>query len=303
MKSVLHRPILPVLALCAAVFCALGTTARAQFMTNVTLNKSTYLTYEAVEATVTISNRSGGDVVMGGPNGQAWLVFEVIDPNGDRVPQLRVPSDDTIVFKSGTSISRKILVSDYHTFSEYGSYSISASVYHPPSQQYFSSNRARATFTDTRPFWGKDNPFGVPLGLPGAGQIRHYELSILRDTERTYLYVRLLDDKTGIKLATFSLGICIMVADPQILLDSNNMLHVLFMAAPQIYAHVIIDTQGRLAKRLYYREIKTNRPQLTVQPDQSIVIQGGEPYDPVAAAAGGSEAPKGRSIGAKPPGL
>ena len=302
MKPVFRRPLLPVLVLCAVALCLLSTSARAQFMTNVTLNKSTYLTYEAVEATVTISNRSGADVVMGGPNGQAWLTFEVTDPAGNRVPQLRVPSDDTIVFKAGATISRKILVSDYHTFSEYGSYAIAASVYHPPSQQYFSSNRARATFTDTKPFWGKDNPFGVPLGLPGAGQIRHYELSILRDTDRTYLYVRLLDDKTGIKLATFSLGTCIMVADPQIVLDSNNMMHVLFMAAPHIYAHVIIDTQGRLAKRLYYREIKTNRPQLTVQADQSILVQGGEPYDPTVPAAG-SEAPKGRSIATKPPGL
>lgn len=301
MNSAIRRPLLRALTL-GAVLWTLGSTAHAQFMTNVALNKDTFLTYEAVEATVTISNRSGADVVMGGPNGQAWLVFDVVDPAGNRVPSLRVRSDETLVFKAGANISRKILVSDLNSFSEYGVYSITASVYHPPSQQYFSSNRARATFTDTKPFWGKENPFGVPLGLPGAGQIRHYELSVLRDTEHTHLYVRLVDDKTGLKLATFSLGTCIMVTDPQITLDSNNMLHVLFMAVPQTYAHVTIDTQGQVVKRLYFREVKGNRPQLFVQEDQSIGVQGGEPYDPVAAAAGAG-APKGRSIGTKPPGL
>lgn len=301
MSPVIHRSFLRTLVL-SCVLWALGSTAHAQFMTNVALNKDTYLTYEAVEATVTISNRSGADVVMGGPNGQAWLMFDVTDPAGNRVPSLRVRSDEVLVFKAGTTISRKMLVSDYHSFSEYGVYSVTASVYHPPSQQYFASNRARATFTDTKAFWGKENPFGVPLGLPGAGQIRHYELSVLRDTERTYLYVRLVDDKTGLKLSTLSLGTCIMVADPQITLDSNNMLHVLFMAVPQTYAHVTIDTQGQVVKRLYFREVKGNRPQLIVQQDQAIGVQGGEPYDPVAAAAGAG-APKGRSIGTKPPGL
>lgn len=302
MTPALPSPLRVLLALCL-ISCACAPAVHAQFMTNITLNKSTYLTHEAVEATVTIENRSGADVVMGGPNGQAWLIFDVTDPTGNRVPSLRIRSDEVMVFKTGASIKRTILVSDYHAFSEYGSYSITASIYHPPSQQYFSSNRARAMFTDAKPFWGRDNPFGVPLGLPGAGQIRHYELSVLRDTERTYLYVRLIDDRTGLKLATFSLGTCIMVADPQITLDSNNMLHVLFMAAPHIYAHVTIDTQGRLVKRQYHREIKTDRPQLVVQTDKSIGVQGGTPYDPVAAAAADAAGAKGRSIGAKPPGL
>lgn len=283
---------------CALLF-AFCSPARAQFMTNITLNKETYLTYEAVEATVTISNRSGADVVMGGPGGQSWLSFEVTAPDGRPVPAMRTRSDEPIVFKSGATISRKVLLSDTHPFSEYGAYTIAASIYHPPSQQYFASNRARVNMTDSKPFW--EQRYGVPLGLPGAGQIRRYALCQLRDTERTYLYVRVLDDKSGSKLATYALGICIFVADPQVTVDSQNMLHVLFMAAPHIYSHVIIDTQGQLTKRRYYKEIKTNRPALTVQADGSIGVQGGESYDPTTEGAGG--APKGRSIGEKPPGL
>lgn len=282
-----------------AVLFLLCLPARAQFMTNITLNKGTYLTYEAVEATVTIANRSGTDVVMGGPNGQAWLTFEVSAPDGSRVPAMRSRSDETLVFKSGTTISRKVLLTDTHPFTEYGNYTVTASVYHPPSQQYFSSNRARASFTDAKPFW--EQSYGVPLGLPGAGQIRRYALCQMRDTDRTYLYVRVLDDKTNLKMATYALGTCIMVTDPQVTVDSQNMLHVLFMAAPHIYSHVTIDTQGQLVKRRYHKEIRTDRPQLFVQPDGNIGVQGGEPFDPTTEGAEGT--PKGRSIGQKPPGL
>ncbi len=289
-------PLLRVLALGLVILAACP--ARAQFMTNLALNKTTFLTYEPVEATVTISNRSGSDVVMGGPNGQAWLAFDVTDPSGTRIPALQLRTDETIVFKAGATISRKVMVSDYYSFSEYGSYGIIASVYHPPSQQYYASNRVRAAFTEVKPFW--EQSYGVPLGLPGAGQIRRYALSLLRDTEHTYLYVRVLDDKTSLKLSTYSLGTCIMVADPQVTLDSNNKLHILFMAQPHIYAHATIDTQGRLEKVTYHKEVQTNRPRLVVEKDQSIGVAGGEFMDPSATAPA---APRARSIKDKPPGL
>jgi hypothetical protein len=293
-RTILFRVILAGLAYVAAC-----TDASAQFETNITLDKASYLTYEPVTATVTIRNRSGSDVVMGGPNGQAWLGFDVSDPSGNRVPPVRLRTDETIVFKAGSTLQRSITVSDYIPFSEYGSYGVTASVYHPPSQQYYASNRVRVSFTDVKPFW--EQSFGVPLGLPGAGQIRRYALCLLRDTEHMFLYSRVLDDKTGIKLITFCLGTCIMVADPQVTIDSSNKLHVLYMAKPHVYAHAIINTQGRLDKPIsFHKEVQSDRPQLVVQKDQSIGVLGGALYDPTAPER---PATKARSVKDKPPGL
>jgi hypothetical protein len=298
MNSIPRRLVSRVFILCL-LLGGMSPAARAQFMTNVALDKPSYLTYEPADATVTISNKSGSDVVMGGPNGQAWLTFEVTDPNGNRVPPLRLRTDETIVFKAGATLQRTIRLSDYLPFSEYGSYGVTASVYHPPSQQYYASNRVRVSVTDVKPFW--EQSYGVPLGLPGAGQIRRYALCLLRDTEHTNLYVRILDDKTDIKLSTFCLGNCIMVADPQVTIDSANMLHILFMAKPQIYVHAIVNTQGRLEKApTFHKEVPTSRPQLVVQKDQTIDVLGGTVYDPTAATTSGTKA---RSIKDKPPGL
>ncbi|HSJ03789.1 MAG: hypothetical protein ACAI34_20885 [Verrucomicrobium sp.] len=287
--------------LLALVLGGFATNVQAQFLTNVTLNKSTYLTYETVEATVSIQNRSGSDVVMGGPNGLAWLAFDVVNPAGNQVPTVKINTDESIIFKAGATISRKVLLTDTYAFSDYGMYTVAASIYHPPSQQYFISNRARAQFVDARPLDIPNLSFGVPTGLPGAGQIRKYTISVLRDTERSYMYVRLLEEKTGLKLATFSLGTCILVTEPQVTVDRENKLHILFMAAPHIYAHVCVDTQGKVIKRAYHKEIKSDRPELVVLNDQTIGVTGGVPYDPSAPVVDAK--PQGRSIKQRPPGL
>ena len=171
-----------------AVMLALAATpvvVNAQYETGIKLNKDTYLTHENVEATVTVTNRSGADVVMGGPNGDAWLSFDITDPNGKSLPPMRFNSEENIVFKAGNTISRKINLGEQFTFGDQGTYGVIAQVYHPPSQQFYASNRVRANFTDANPFWKPS--FGVPPGLPGAGQIRRYELSLLRDAEHTNL--------------------------------------------------------------------------------------------------------------------
>ncbi|RBP37679.1 hypothetical protein DES53_11361 [Roseimicrobium gellanilyticum] len=285
------------LLLLLSVFAAVP--ARAQFETQLRLNKQNYLVGEVVEATVTIINRSGADVVMGGRNGQSWLSFEVNGPDGSQVPMMRSRADETFVFKAGATYRRKVLVTDTHPFTEYGNYGVCALIYHPSSQQTYQSNRMRATFVDSKAFW--DKTFGVPMGMPNAGQIRRYDLVLVRDTQHTYLYARLVDQNTNIRLATYAMGPCIMVANPQMTLDSSNTLHVLFMTVPHTYAHMTMDSQGKVHLVGYHKEIKSNRPQLVVQADQrTIGVTGGQVYDPNSPAAAG---PAVRSVGDRPPGL
>lgn len=272
---------------------------QAQFATQAIVGKANYLIGEAVEVTVSIVNRSGADVVMGGANGQSWLSFDVSGPDGAQIPMMRSRADDTFVFKAGTSISRKVLVTDTHPFMEYGNYMVAANVYHPPSQQSYTSNRVRVSMTDTKAFWSQ--PFGVPTGMPGAGQIRRYELVLLRDTERTHIYARMLDDRSNMKLSTYALGQCIMVMNPQVTVDATNTMHVLFMTQPHIYMHVSMDPQGKMSAPTFHKEEGTNRPQLAVNADQrTIGVAGGHVFDP---SMPDPTAPKRRSVGDRPPGL
>jgi hypothetical protein len=285
------------LAFCLLLLAACPA-ARAQYEITLKLNKESYLTYEGVEATVTVMNRTGADVVLGGPNHTPWLSFGITDPHSRPVPPMRFHSEENIVFKAGSTISRTIPLTEQFTFSEMGNYIVVANVYHPPSQQYYASNRARGSFMNSKPFWSKS--FGVPLGLPGAGGIRRYDLSVLKDLDHTNLYVRVVDEKSGVNLATFTLGGWIRVADPQLTLDKENKLNVLFMTLPHIYSHVVVDTQGNIVKRRYYKEINTNRPRIVVDPGLNVVVEGGESYDPTVDVP---TRPTGRSIKDRPPGL
>jgi hypothetical protein len=282
------------------LFVAATGVARAQFETSIQLNRETYLTHEGVDATVVVTNRSGGDVVMGGPNGTAWLSFEITDPQGRSLPPMNFRTEEQLVFKAGTTMSRKVSLGENFSFGDPGTYGIVANVYHPISQQYYASPRVKANFMDAHPFIKK--VFGVPMGQSGAGQIRRYELCLLRNLDRMQLYVRVVQDKTDMVLTTISLGNCIMVTDPQVGLDKENRLHLLYMAAPHVYAHIGLDAQGQVFKRLYFREFESNRPQLAVQTDQTIGVNGGQPYDPTAESVGPVR-PAGRSVKQRPPGL
>lgn len=291
-------PIFRMRALWVLLSILLCAQAHGQYEITLKLNKESFVTHEGVEAYVTITNRSGADVVLGGPNNTPWLSFDIFDPHSHPVPPMRFRSEENIVFKSGSTITKRIPLTDQFTFSEMGNYVVVANVYHPPSQQYYASNRARGSFMAVTPFWTKS--FGVPLGLPGAGQIRRYELSVLKDLERTNLYVRLMEDKGNIHITTFSMGSWIRVSDPQLALDKENKLNVLFMTQPHIYAHMVVNTQGSVVRRVYHKEIDANRPRLVLDTEQNVVVEGGEVYDPAAVAP---SKPGGRSVKDRPPGL
>lgn len=271
----------------------------AQFMTNIQLNKKNLLTYEGVEATVTISNRSGGDVVMRGPNGMSWLTFDITNPRGHAMPPMQVHVEENLLLKSGATISRKVLLSSSYSFGEPGNYRIGASVFHPGSSQYFASNKVIVNVNDARPFWEQN--VGVPTGKPNAGKVRKFSLSVVRETQQASLYLRLQEERTGLNVITFSLGNVIMLMSPQVSVDLDNQLHAFFMTSPKIYAHVIVDAEGKIVSRTLYRETEASRPQLVTQPNQGFTIQGGDIYDPSATQSAPRK--QGRSIGVRPPGL
>ena len=63
------------------------------------------------------------------------------------------------------------------------------------------------------------------------------------------------------------------------------MLHVLYMAAPRTYRHVVVDTSGKIVTQSVYEEDGTNRPKLLVSQLGDVNVRGGFYKDPAAAAA------------------
>ncbi len=295
MNAFIHTPsrFLPALA---ALLLA-PAIAGAQFASNLALDKSLYLALEPLTVTVTVMNRSGGDVVMGSNQGGNWLGFSLTDSTGRQLTPVQTAGEEPFIFKAGSTIQRQVRISKSFSVSEPGSYTINATIFEPRSQQHYASNRITFSVTDAKPYW--EEPVGVPAGYPSAGRVHRYGLIVFRDLDKTSLYLRLSDDATRTAMFSAYLGPITTGIEPQQRIDKENKLHVFFLARPRVFGYVVVKPDGALAKREYYKDLENNRPQMLADAAGAIAVQGGQLFDPNAPPPKA----KGRSVSEKPPGL
>jgi hypothetical protein len=278
-------------------------TVHAQYEVALQLDKTTYVAQEPMTATVTIINRSGADVILGGPGGRPWLSFNVKDSLDRSISPLQATSDTPIPFPAGERISRKVQLTETHSLTTPGTYAVTVSAYHPPSGDYYISNRVRFVITDVKPY-GTPLIFGVPEGYPDAGRKRQHVVMIYRDSERTYMYYRLVDERSGQKLMTYQLGPITVVRDPQITMDRGNNMHVMFLASPDTSIYCVVGPDGKLKSRELVRDAEGSRPQLFITRENNVVASGGQRFDPVKEQADrAAAANRVRPVSERPPGL
>jgi hypothetical protein len=262
------------------ILCLCCTHAHAQYVTNLTLLKNQFLTGEPVVAVVTIINRSGADVIVGGHGSREWLQFEITENGGRRLSPIVIGSEEPLTMKAGGTTKHTVELSGGYSTADLGTFSMVANVLHPISGQFYQSNKARLNITDSKPNMF-DQPYGVPEGFPNAGRARRYQVILFRELDDLQLYCRITDDRSGAYIATFLLGPAMMAVQPQISIDISNKLHVLFLAQPHVFCHVVVKPDGKVQQRNYYRDPEGDRPSLVMTNGGAKVI-GGEAFDPGA---------------------
>lgn len=277
-----------------------ATVVRGQYVTNVSLNKNQFLTGEPVVAIVTIINRSGADVIVGGHGARDWLHFEITESTGRALSPVSIGAEEPLTLKAGGTTKHTVEISGGYSTADLGVFNIVANVLHPVSGQFYASNRERMTITDAKPNLF-DRPFGVPEGFRNAGRARRYQVILFRELNTLQLYCRITDDATGAYLSTFLLGPVSMVNQPQIAIDVTNRLHVFFLAQPHIYCHAIVNPDGKLHRRNYFRDDDGNRPTLVMGGASGAQVFGGIPFDP--GAQPDATAKPLRNASERPPGL
>ena len=258
-----------------------ATAVRGQYVTHIALNKNQFLTGEPVVAEVTIINRSGADVIVGGHGAKDWLHFAITESTGRTLPPVSIGSEEPLTLRAGGTTKHKVEISGGYSTADLGVFHIVANVFHPISGQFYASNRERLTITDAKPNLF-DQPFGVPEGFRNAGRPRRYQVILFRELNILQLYCRITDEGTGAYLSTFLLGPVNMVTKPQISIDTTNRLHVFFLAQPHIYCHAIVNPDGKIHRRNYYRDDEGNRPTLVMGGASGAQVYGGVPFDPAA---------------------
>ncbi len=266
----------PWASIAGAVFAAAiagTTTVQGQLAVEMKLEKKVYVSYESINAEVTVYNRAGRDVVLGGPGGTTWLRFQVKDSQGDLLsPGGRSVPEEPVLVRSGDRVTRTVDLANSYPVYHYGTYKIRASVYLPALERFYESDEATTNVSDGKQIW--ESAVGAPVNFPGGGS-RRFVLLTYRGEEKTELYMRLVDNDTGGVYATYSLGSVILFHRPQAVVDGAGNLNVLFLAAPQLFAHSIVGFDGSLLHREVYKASGFQRPVLTMADGGTVQVRGG----------------------------
>lgn len=291
-STTLRRRLVTVVA-CLAVIAG-AVTAPAQFEVSLELDKRSYIEHENIKAVVTIQNYAGTDVVLAGPGESGWISFDISDisiPNQPRPIGVRGALDvPARVLAAGERYSTSLTLNRFYPVNDFGTYAIKATIYYAGAGQFYDSNRVVVQVNDAHRFWEKS--VGVPPGYPDAGSMRRFELLRYREQRQALLYVRVRDERTQRVHATFPLGNLIEHESPQVTTDADNRMHVLFLTAPRLYIHAVINPDGSLEAMNAHEDNGGVRPTLTQTPGQQVAVRGGTNYVPPSpgqASPGGGQ--------------
>lgn len=251
--------------------------ASAQLEVTMTLERDNYVSLEPVEATVTIKNTVGKDVVLGGQGGTSWLNFQIHDTAGTPVSPIRAVNVQPMVLRNGETLQRKFQLDRFFYISESGTYIIRAAAYFPELEKHNYSRPLRFNIQQPRrPRWQE------VFATPGQKGYRRFQVFTFNDTIKSYVCLSLIDEETKMVIARTALGSVVVEKDVQPALDRNKNLHLVYMGSPTVYVYQRIDPSGRITERKYYLASK-GAPKLTKETDGNVFISGGTVYDPLLA--------------------
>jgi len=250
---------------------ALTSQTHGQLAVQAKAEKDTFLVYESIPVTVQIRNLSGRTIELTSPADRPWLSFHLMDDSGVIVRALSPQRmEGAVLIAPGQTISRTIDLLPLYDIRTRGNYRVQAridtagvSAISPP---------ILLTVINGREIWSQT------VGLPGkdgaVDEYRTYTLLARRAEQQDLLHVSVKDDQHQIAYGVIPLGGFITLKPPDVRLDKEANLHVLYQAGPRAFGYVIVDPYGKVVTREGYSDIRSV-PQLVAN-DGQITIQGGE---------------------------
>lgn len=260
--------------------CVLTATAKAQIEVKLQMPRATYVAGEALPVTVSITNQSGQDLVLQGTSRLGWIDFTVTSTRGVPMTPRSNPSFGAVKIPLGQTMARTFDLAQLYPLQDMGNYSVYGVVRLPgQTSDGFISNRLLFNLNTARPYWTQK------VGVPGkAGETREYRVMDFSGGKKNMLYAQVVNLKTGNILQTHSLGEYLSFRKPAVTLDNKQVMHVLYLVAPTIWAHAKIAPDGTLLGSELHKSGGASDPQLFTLRDGAVQVGNGIPYDPKAEA-------------------
>lgn len=261
------------LGLCAA-------TASAQIDVVLQMARKTYVAGEQVAVTVSITNNSGQDLVLQGSNRASWIDFTVTSNRGVPMTPIGQPTFGAVKILLGQTMSRTIELSRLYSLQTMGNYSVYGVVrLAGQSSDGFLSNRLLFNINTALPYWTQK------VGLPGKpGNSREFRVLNFNNGNKSMLYAQVVNTKTNSPMQTHSLGEVLMFRKPTVTLDNRQVMHVLYLIGPTMWAHSRVGPDGALLGRELHKRANGPDPQLLTSSDGIVQVGNSIPYDPRAEA-------------------
>ncbi len=253
------------------LFVGLLSSASAQLEVGLEMKRHIFMRGEPVEATVTIRNLAGKDVILRDAAGNQWFSFEIIKsdtPIGPFDPDYK---NEPLVVLSGASVRRSVDLLKLYPVNEYGTYSVRAAIYFEETKKYISSGSLKVDISDGRKLWTQT--VGVPAAQEGSGEYRVVSLLSFQRPKEMTIYARVEDDRTGAIFGTYPLGRMVAGTNVAHEFDRDNTLHVFHMVGPGQYYLSKIGVNGEWLGQTVWHAGK-GRATVRKKEDGRLVIVG-----------------------------
>jgi hypothetical protein len=262
--------------------------AGAQVNVNIEVKRRTYIRYEPLLVTVTLTNLSGRDLLL--EDGESpWFGFTIFQGDSQTLLPPREPDYrlDPLELKIGETVKRTVNLTQLYPVSEFGIHRVRATIYVKSLNQYFTSRTANIDITEGRTIWKQT--VGVPETMPNAGKMHEMTLLAMQGTQHQYLYCRVTNPDNGDVLCMQRLGHILDGTQFDAKFDATNTLHVLQLAGPKTYSLTQIGVNGEVYGQWVYDAPKT-KPFLRPDGTGNVEIVGATRR--VEAAKNGPPPPK-----------
>ncbi len=255
--------------------------ASAQLIVDVSLSRRTYMLYEPLVATVTLTNQAGRDGTLEALDTKQWFNVEVTTVDG----QVIQPYDahyhlNPLTVPAGQTLRRKIDLNPLFPVREAGAHRLRASIYLADADKFFASRYATFDIAEGQLLWRQD------VGVPGnAAEAREVSLLTFQRPDKLMLYARVRDVEGPNVYTSQPLGRLVSNGtNPQVMFDRQNTLHVLHEAAPSAFLYTQIGVDGEWLNQSAYNKRGQSRPTLRKMPSGDVELHGGERQTKEAAS-------------------
>lgn len=240
--------------------CLLTANGYAQLQVGCKPTSSIYLQYEPIHIAIEITNLSSRDIVVGGPQADAYLICEIHNLRGPYVERNKENDIQPFVIPARGTIKTKVNILPYYDLRELGSYLL----------------KLRIDWK-TKSFYSKRNYFDIVSGIQiesilvesNSNTFRTFTIEVVRRDKKELAFLRIEDKYTC--YAVLELGEMINLYPPQMIADADGQVHILLHSRPTEYKSFVVSQDGIISERGNYA-VEQGKPTLEANRSGGVVI-------------------------------